>query len=64
MTKEDSCCAICAFNKMDFANTYCSNKLQKDRRLKKYTKYNDSCDLFQLRDESFYHDGRPIEVKK
>lgn len=58
---ESDICAICKFNHLNqFGRTQCINPRQTDTTFKNYTKFNDSCPLFENRDESYYISGEAI----
>lgn len=51
LKKEDEICALCKWNKNVASSFFCSNINQKDMKLKSATNYNDSCSLFEEKEE-------------
>lgn len=60
LTEEDKMCCLCKHKRMIITNFYCGNIAQKDGKLKKYIKYNYTCQLFEERIDDPYTEGNPI----
>lgn len=59
--KEDQICAICRWNK-GITHFHCSNKNQEDNNLKNHTRWNDTCELFEEKDQDYYQESNDLKL--